>query len=373
MIQSIRSICGAFITAALLSACGEADFPVPPASTVSQFSYSVDNAFAPATVTFVNESWGPEGSGTLTHTWSFGDGNSSTEANPTHTYTRPGSYQVRLVVVSDTDIDESVASVLVKDPTALQVALYYIDAAGSFITDLDGNAFDTPGGGFGIAYDATSSKIYFTDNTNGTLMRSDTDGGNMEEVANGFVSPRGVALDVANQKAYVTDRGAGVNAIFEVDMAGKTKTVLYNSANDGLGEKPEGIAFYDDVLYVTCVEIDAEAVWTASTDGSGVTRIIDYGAGGYGYGIAVDGMNETIYFHDDESGQILMSALDGSNVRPFTSVGGRVYGIAVDNTNEKVYWSDNGDLAIRMANLDGSTVVDLAVDLNDPLGIFFID
>ncbi|MET9268088.1 PQQ-dependent sugar dehydrogenase [Kribbella sp. NPDC003557] len=39
----------------------------------------------------------PEGQ-PLTYSWDFGDGASSTEANPTHTYTTAGAYQVRLTV-----------------------------------------------------------------------------------------------------------------------------------------------------------------------------------------------------------------------------------------------------------------------------------
>lgn len=33
--------------------------------------------------------------------WDFGDGSSSTATNPQHTYTSPGSYQVRLTVYGD--------------------------------------------------------------------------------------------------------------------------------------------------------------------------------------------------------------------------------------------------------------------------------
>ncbi len=35
------------------------------------------------------------------HSWTFGDGTSSTETNPSHTYTTPGKYKVTLVVTDD--------------------------------------------------------------------------------------------------------------------------------------------------------------------------------------------------------------------------------------------------------------------------------
>jgi glucose/arabinose dehydrogenase/PKD repeat protein len=52
----------------------------------------------PLTVAFSSSgSSDPEGQ-PLTYSWAFGDGASSTEANPSHTYTSPGAYQARLTV-----------------------------------------------------------------------------------------------------------------------------------------------------------------------------------------------------------------------------------------------------------------------------------
>ncbi|CAN5831766.1 hypothetical protein BH11BAC7_BH11BAC7_06370 [soil metagenome] len=47
---------------------------------------------SPVNVSFVNNSW----NGT-SYFWDFGDGNNSTAANPTHTYTLPGTYNVTLI------------------------------------------------------------------------------------------------------------------------------------------------------------------------------------------------------------------------------------------------------------------------------------
>src|ERR1700754_1411495 len=85
----------------MLHSCSEDDFPVPPASTVPKFSVTIDNyEFAPASVSFSNESIIPERAGTVTYMWSFGDGQSSSEKDPIHLYTSPGAFNVNLVVVS---------------------------------------------------------------------------------------------------------------------------------------------------------------------------------------------------------------------------------------------------------------------------------
>ncbi|MCP4459084.1 MAG: PKD domain-containing protein [Cytophagales bacterium] len=54
-------------------------------------------------VSFVNNSTG----GNLTFLWNFGDGNSSTNLAPTHTYDSQGSYMVSLVVTSDDNCTHS--------------------------------------------------------------------------------------------------------------------------------------------------------------------------------------------------------------------------------------------------------------------------
>ena len=89
------------ISIILLHGCKEDDFPVPPASTVPDFTYVIDHdAVAPATVTFTNTSIVPERAGEVTYYWSFGDGASSEAVNPVHLYLEPGAFVVNLVAVT---------------------------------------------------------------------------------------------------------------------------------------------------------------------------------------------------------------------------------------------------------------------------------
>ncbi|RYF85623.1 MAG: PKD domain-containing protein, partial [Chitinophagaceae bacterium] len=65
----------------------KADFMVPNAMICS----------APATLNFVNTSAGP---GPLAYNWTFGDGNTGADENPTHNYLATGTYSVTLIAVS---------------------------------------------------------------------------------------------------------------------------------------------------------------------------------------------------------------------------------------------------------------------------------
>jgi PKD repeat protein len=70
----------------------------PPVSSVgapsASFSASPQTGTVPLAVSFTNTSTGSPTS----HLWNFGDGTTSTAANPTHTYVSPGTYSVSLQV-----------------------------------------------------------------------------------------------------------------------------------------------------------------------------------------------------------------------------------------------------------------------------------
>jgi PKD repeat protein len=69
---------------------GNQIFKVPAAA----FSASLTSGYAPLTIRFTDRSTGPATS----WKWSFGDGTSSTQMNPSHTYNRLGKYNVSLTV-----------------------------------------------------------------------------------------------------------------------------------------------------------------------------------------------------------------------------------------------------------------------------------
>ncbi|MCR9254405.1 MAG: YncE family protein, partial [bacterium] len=290
-----------------------------------------------------------------------------------HLFTEPGTYTVSMTVTSDNDLDVIQQEITIRDPNALLVRLFFIDAVGANINEIDGGSIDIGGFGTGVAYDAVNEQIYYTNDDDLTLMRVNLDGTGAEVISDVFGSPRDLALDIPNNKAYVADRGTGVDAIWEIDLTDNSASILYDNASDGLGISPVGLDLYNGNLYVTCVAIDAESVWVGNVDGTGVTRIIDYAAGGWGYGIGVDPTNEKIYFDNTESGQILRADLDGSNIESIIDTGNRVYGITIDHTNGKFYWTERNSGSVFMANLDGSDKVTLTSDFDDPRGLFFIE
>jgi PKD repeat protein len=74
---------------------------------VADFTYA-GAGNAPCKVTFTNTS-----SGALTYSWTFGDGGTSMETNPDHTFANPGTYNVKLVATNGTSSKEKVKQVVI--------------------------------------------------------------------------------------------------------------------------------------------------------------------------------------------------------------------------------------------------------------------
>ncbi|MFE9184519.1 ThuA domain-containing protein [Micromonospora haikouensis] len=76
------------------------DYTAGSRAPIAQASADPTSGPAPLTVNFSSAgSRDPDG-GTLTYSWKFGDGQTSTEANPTHTYATAGDYTAQLTVTN---------------------------------------------------------------------------------------------------------------------------------------------------------------------------------------------------------------------------------------------------------------------------------
>lgn len=87
-------------TMVLFAACE--DKPEPNQNTVAKFSVSNYDRNLPAPVSFFNTS-----SNATSYLWTFGDGTTSTDANPTKVYTNIGTYFIKLVATGPAGKDST--------------------------------------------------------------------------------------------------------------------------------------------------------------------------------------------------------------------------------------------------------------------------
>ncbi len=114
---AILALDGSFTwTFNLVSYENEADLPEIPASTpTASFSYTNEGT----TYAFQNFS-----SNSTSYSWDFGDGNTSTEENPTHTFAGEGEYVVTLVASDDEgNLDTTTQTIIISNAEFSSAAL----------------------------------------------------------------------------------------------------------------------------------------------------------------------------------------------------------------------------------------------------------
>lgn len=341
-----------------LQGCGDTDFPVPPASTVPKFSFAVDNdEFAPANVTFKNESIVPERAGNVTYLWNFGDGTSSEDENPVHRYDAPGVYNVNLVIVTESslEINESTQSVVIKDPNATGIPIFFTNGS-SIFTALINDQTPVPvsvgitglQSCYGMTVDTVNDKLYITDFGASKILVADVDGKNLKDFRTNIGQPDAVAIDYDAKQIYWDTSNGIRRADLDNDDVSQFEEFVTGQAND-----PEGVAI-DPVNRVLYWNNYDGGVWMKNLDGTGEQQI----AGGQG-GASVVVVGDRIYFDEYISAgdvHLKYANLDGTGVATVaTGISRVLFGLAYDKEGDKIYWVDRNNDRIMRANLDGSS------------------
>ncbi|WP_338236975.1 PKD domain-containing protein [Persicobacter diffluens] len=368
----------------ILASCG-GDEPAPPlASVVANFSYTVDNeGFAPATVTFTNESLAA-----TTYQWDFGveDGTSS-EENPTFLYEDFGTYTVSLTAIAeDGREDTKTEQIIIKDPLGGRLpTLYYTDRATGMIhmVVLDEEAETPVVQSFGADH----------------------------------FKPYGISADLENETLFVVGHEDGI--IFKYDaLVNGDKEVLFNIADEAdapFVDYPAGITVIGSKIFWGAIG----GIYSSNLDGSNPSQLVEVlGGESLPLGLSYDAENDWIYFCNDGldfGGGVYRVHLDGTGLElvvadvdagAISYLNGKLYyfdyiedrgviydiatetaqalapytvnfpwGIVADPITEKVYWTDRGteddgsDGVIWCANLDGSEPMMLLEAADAPNGI----
>ena len=345
--------------AGMLAGCKKPGYPVPPASTVPLFSYSVDNdGYAPANVTFTNESIIPEPAGSPSYFWNFGDGTSSTEVSPVHHYTAAGVYDAKLVVTMSVSLEirELQQQIVIKNRNATGIPVFFTNGTNVYsgLVNEDAPVFTAlPIGPFqdsyDLAYDTANAKLYISDFDANTIFRCNADGSNLVEFRTGLLGPDGLEIDYeANMLYWDTDDGIQ-RADLSSDDVNQKEDFVTGQAND-----PEGVSI-DPVnrrLYWTNYN---GGVWMKNLDGTGETLIIPAVEGGSTLVV------ENRLFFDQwiATGDIHLksSNLDGTSVSTITTgISKVVFGIGYEPDGQKIYWGDRTGGKIMRSNTDGSGI-----------------
>jgi PKD repeat protein len=363
------------IATLLFNSCKDKGYPVPAASTVSKFTYTIDNdSYAPATATFTNESIVPDNVGDAYYTWDFGDGTRSTDTTPTHIFSSPGSYDVTLTVKTtiSLEIKQYSATIVVLNANASGILTYFTD--GNYVysgyLNSDSPAFTALSIGpfddsYGMAIDTINSKLYISDSGTGIIYRYDTETASLIQFRTGLSSPDGLAIDINGGKLY-WDTSSGIQ---RTSLSSTNQTDVEDFVTDQSND-PEGVSIdaTNSKLYWICYD---GGLWSINLDGTGKTELLTDPEGGST--LVVGSRLFFDYYNASGDIQIKSTDLTGSNMSTITTgISKVVFGLAYDSTNKKIYWGDRSNGKIMRGNLDGSSIETwYSASGSSPRGIVF--
>lgn len=181
--------------------------PLPPPA----FSFNVSSL----DVMFTDETAGTN----ISWLWDFGDGNTSTVQNPTHTYAVPGTYTVRLTVNGGQYIEHDIVAVAA--PTAIADFTYTVMGGSVYLTSTSTDASSWSwdfGDGSGTSTDENPSYEYSTADTFTVTL-----------TVNG--GEDSISYDVTIEPlVYAIPDTTGFNVLYVEDIEGTTQT-LYSDQN----------------------------------------------------------------------------------------------------------------------------------------------
>lgn len=371
-----------------VTGCKKKEMGTPPASTVASFDYTVTNqGYAPCVATFKNSSLNATG-----YSWDFGNGQTSTETDPTASFDTPGLYHVTLTCTGPNAVyyNQNVKTMIVnvKDPNAgLTQVLYFttrgtignghfviLDEAAPVVTDFTAADMNRP---YGIAADTANKKIYITDYSNQAIYKFSADGKAPQKILDATVAGQEIvgdaeAIFVLGDKIYWGRTGG----IYKANLDG-TNPEVHIAFGSGPPEYPIDMQYdpaTNKIYFVNDKTDYSGGFWSVNFDGTAMTNIIPDVDG---TAIEMDVRNGKAYLVlyaaagtvAPENG-VYMCNLDGTLLTKIGDYGTKAtWGIALDSKRNKLFWgvknsNANPDGKIVRANLDGSGIEDFITNIS---------
>jgi len=373
------------------------------------FSANPMSGYAPLSVQFTDLS-----KNATSRNWDFGDGTNSTEQNPMHTYSAPGTYTVNLTVSNANDSTSKLSTINVLQPS---VYAYITNMGSNSVSVIDTstntvtatiNAGHYP---LGVVIAPDGTKAYVA-NAEGTVSIIDTSINNVIGTVEVGGYPYGIAISPDGKKVYVAcDEGSNNGYIYVIDTSTNTVTaaVPVGDTHLGVAVTPNGTKVYvtnyfsdnisiidtatnnvigtvniGDFPVAVAVNPDGKNVYVANTnyplEGGGrftgtvsvidtttnnVTAVVEVGASPSG--IAVNPTGTKVYVANYVSNNISVINTATNNVTASVNLGIRPYGVAVSPDGSKVYVTNQGSNNVSVIDTATNNVIDTVNVGNSPV------
>ena len=398
------------VTLTVTDATNATSVTQPQAITVSAglqaaFVPGVTSGAAPLQVTFDSSS----STGNIVgYSWDFGDGNTSTEVNPTHTYQSANTYNVTLTVTDATNATSVSQPQAITVSAGLQAAFVPGVTSGAAPLQVTFDSSSSTGNIVGYSWDFgdgnTSTEVnpthtYQSANTYNVTLTV-TDATNATSVS----QPQAITVSAGLQAAFVPSVIEGT-APLEVnfDSSGSTgdiSTFLWEFGDGNTSTDPNPIYIYQqggiytvdltlsdiggatssaqatitvtdnipaaDPAIVFASERDGNRqIYVMNADGSNVQRIIDTGGTAESPSWSINNkivfaLDNQLYTMDTNGGNVAMVSADGGA----TAIAGLQPSWSPDGSRIVFVSEQDGNREIYVVNADGSNLLRLTDDAN---------
>ncbi len=230
----------------------------------------------------------------------------------------------------------------------------------------------------GLALDLNAGRMYWTDH--GHLMRSDLNGGNVEQLGDlGNVSIGALTLDSATGALYWTIESHSTIHRADLDWA-NIETLVAGALKlpRALEQNPE-----TNLIYWASSVVGGDGIFVSDQDGNNAALLLTLPNASV-TDIAISQNFAKLYWVDSPGHKIQRSNYDGTGVEdvipattaePFGSSPSEPFGIVIDDAAGKLYWTQYEAISgtggfIKRADLDGTNVELVYFELSfSPFGI----
>ena len=219
---------------------------------------------------------------------------------------------------------------------------------------------------------AWGQDLYWTETIPGAVRTMDAQGVSWQTVVGGLNGPLALDADAGVAQAFMIEGGTGNIQRVNFDGTG-LQTIVPGSPGYG-----QGIALDPVNQKVWWSNWNTGDINNANYDGTGVQTVFSVPSG-IG-GLDIDLTNQRVYIA--ATGSIISANLNGSGLTTvYTSPGGNLLDVAVDAVNAKLYWTDNLLGKVQRSDLSGANVQDvltsglvtpIGIDVEPTLGKFFV-
>jgi Secretion system C-terminal sorting domain/Domain of unknown function (DUF5050) len=196
---------------------------------------------------------------------------------------------------------------------------------------------------------SAQDKVYFTNQIQNKVERTELDGSNLQIIAEGQITLRRIRVDQKNEKVYWVEASSGI--LWQADLDGGFKTPFLTVSS--------GLAVIEiDTLNnrILFAQTGYNTIQSVDMNGQNIQTVVN--ESGFVLGIDYDPVNDLIYWTANDAGTINSANGDGSNSSVIASNIGLPFGLALDVENQIIYYSSRQTFQIHKINTAG---VDLGV------------